>query len=204
MTIDRSTQPEAGLPDRAGLPGRVSFRPEDMERKLAAARPLLKVLADELLGGDLERRVDASDLVQETLLKGAAQYQTFQGATDQEFFAWLNQILQNNLIDTVRHHTCQKRDVRRESVLHDSIPDGGESPSSIIRGREDQGRVTVALELLRPDQKEVLLLRNDGLTFEEIGRRIGKSADATRMLWGRSVLSLGKLLKTNDSTIDYR
>ncbi len=169
---------------------------------LVTARPALKALADELLRGELERRIDASDLVQETLLKGAAQFQQFQGATDNEFFAWLNQILQNNLIDAVRHHTSQKRDIRRETELFDSIPAEGVSPSSILRGKEDQSRVVAALDVLREDQREVLLLRNEGLTFEEIGQRWGRSADAIRMLWGRSILSLGKLLKSKDSTLD--
>lgn len=196
---------EARLPPGSDAQGDGTVVPaggDEIDRLLESARPQLKVAAEELLGGSLERRIDASDLVQETLLKGAQQSHQFQGTTQGEFTAWLMQILKNTTIDTVRHHTSQKRDFRREAGVCDQCVDGASSPSSVFRSQEDQARVTAALAQLNADQREVLLLRNEGLTFEELGRRLNRSADAARMLWGRSILSLGKLLESTDSHRD--
>jgi RNA polymerase sigma-70 factor (ECF subfamily) len=45
-----------------------------------------------------------------------------------------------------------------------------------------------AIERLPADYRRVMELRyTEGLSFEEVGRRLGRSADAARMLWARAV-----------------
>ena len=61
-------------------------------------------------------------------------------------------------------------------------------------------RLTAALERalgrLPEDYREVLLLRYQGdLSFEEIGRRLGRSANAARKLWLRALHKLEQELE---------
>jgi RNA polymerase sigma-70 factor (ECF subfamily) len=61
---------------------------------------------------------------------------------------------------------------------------------SAIR-REDASAVTSAVDRLPDDYRLVLHLRYwDGLTFQQIGDRIGRSAEAVRKVWYRAVQRL--------------
>jgi RNA polymerase sigma-70 factor (ECF subfamily) len=121
----------------------------------------------------------------------------FQGQTEAELLAWLRQILQNLVVDWVRHHTAEKRDVRREIELNEPVPDDDGTPSQIFRKKEEKERLTAAMKLLSDDHRIVIELRNRGLTFEEIGEQIGRTPDAARMLWGRAISRLVTLLEDN-------
>ena len=57
--------------------------------------------------------------------------------------------------------------------------------------------VQLALERLPKDHREVILLRyQEQLTFEEVGRRMDRSADAGRKLWWRALVRLQKELES--------
>ena len=52
----------------------------------------------------------------------------------------------------------------------------------------EQGLLEKAIDRLPDDYRTVMSLRyQDALPFNEIGRRLGRSADAVRMLWARAV-----------------
>jgi len=54
---------------------------------------------------------------------------------------------------------------------------------------------------LPPDYREVLVLRHfQDLPFEEVGRRMGRSAGAVRMLWLRAIGQLREVLQSGDLT----
>ena len=56
---------------------------------------------------------------------------------------------------------------------------------------EEAGRLEQALESLSEAHREVILLRKlEELGFREIGERLGKSEDASRMLFGRAMTAL--------------
>ena len=55
------------------------------------------------LGPHLRNRLDAADLVQETLLKAHLKKDQLRGQTEQERLGWLRQILVRTTIDRVRH-----------------------------------------------------------------------------------------------------
>src|SRR6185295_6941052 len=61
---------------------------------------------------------------------------------------------------------------RKAKMIGDGMPPeeiGSPSPTDILEEREEQGRLRKALMELRPEEKEVFLLRQNGdLTFEEI------------------------------------
>jgi RNA polymerase sigma-70 factor (ECF subfamily) len=56
---------------------------------------------------------------------------------------------------------------------------------------ERASHLEAALETLSADHREVILLRKfEELSFAEIGRRLGKSEDACRMLLARAMTAL--------------
>jgi RNA polymerase sigma-70 factor (ECF subfamily) len=109
---------------------RVIFTLRDLgmsERPHAPVSPLehfgehLRVLARLQIDPRLRRKLDPSDVVQETLLKAHQRRDQFRGTTDAELAAWLRHILANQLAAALRHYTRQARDVRRERSLEAAV-----------------------------------------------------------------------------------
>ena len=153
----------------------------------------------------LRAKVDASDLVQQTLFEAHRDFARFEGASEGEWIAWLRRILTHNALDLVRqYHGTAKRQARREigqQARDDSTwmpPEAVSpepSPSQQVIARDDQLRVAVALAELSPDHREVIVLRNlERLPFDEVARQMGRTRPAVQMLWMRAVKKLQESL----------
>jgi RNA polymerase sigma-70 factor (ECF subfamily) len=165
----------------------------------------LLLIAERELDADLHAKLGPSDLVQESLLEAQRDFGRFHGVTEADLHAWLRQILRNNLANIREHYrNTQKRQIGRELSL-DAIGNGlddeclatGEpSPSKQAIARERSAELERALSLLPAHYQEALRLRHqENCSFEEIGQRTGRSAEAARKLWGRAVEQLKQLVK---------
>ena len=179
-------------------------------------RNYLMVLASSQIEKRLRRRVSPSDVVQETMLRAHKNFVQFRGTTEPELLAWLRQILVNNLARFVEQHVlAARRDVRREvsvqrlgAALEKStvqlaalVPAHGNSPSMAVQQREEAVVLADRLAHLSDDYREVLVLRNlQGLPFEEVATRIGRSVGATRMLWLRAIEKLRTVYRKEDAS----
>jgi RNA polymerase sigma-70 factor (ECF subfamily) len=176
-------------------------------RLLELYRNYLRLMARTLISQPLRVRLDASDLVQETLFKAHRDFAGFLGTTEPELVAWLRQILVRSLSDQVKQHRAGKRDLRREEAL-DVLLDRSSiavqralvvpvsSPSSIASRREQAVLLADALEKLPADYREVFVSRNlEHIPFEQIAARMGRSSGAVRKLWTRTMLSLKQMLE---------
>ena len=83
------------------------------DRAIEQYRSNLLLLARMQLDARLQSKVEASDIVQHTLLEAHAKRQQFAG-DEAGFAAGLRKALANNIRDALRHMRRQKRDVRRE------------------------------------------------------------------------------------------
>ena len=97
------------------------------ERLFGLCRSYLGFVARSQVESCLRAKVDASDLVQETMLEAYRDFERFEGRTEQEWLAWLKRILAHNAADFVRRYrgTAKRRRAR-----------GGLPPS----GRQHDGR----------------------------------------------------------------
>ena len=65
------------------------------------------------------------------------------------------------------------------------------SEASRLQLKQDTERLERAIEALDEGHREVVLLRSfEELSFPEIGQRLGKSPDASRMLFARAMAAL--------------
>jgi RNA polymerase sigma-70 factor (ECF subfamily) len=176
---------------------------EALGEALEACRGYLLQIAGHELGPDLQAKAGASDLVQQTFLEAQRDFGGFHGDTEAELLAWLRRLLLNNLANFARdYRETAKRQVRREVELPDSnasqfgaAPPAGTalSPSKQAMAHERTQTVLQALEKLPPDYRQVVLLRyRDEHSFAEIGRIMGRTANAARKLWLRAVELLKK------------
>ncbi len=181
------------------------------DRLFDACRSYLGVVARAQVETWLRAKVDASDLVQQTLLEAHRDFDRFDGATGGEWLAWLRRILAHNAADFVRHYKgTAKRQIRREVAL--AAPGGrsslapmaepaaqDKSPSQQVVQQDDELRLAAAIGELSPDHAEVVMLRNlQRLPFDEVARRMGRTRPAVQMLWMRAIKRLQKQMRTED------
>jgi RNA polymerase sigma-70 factor (subfamily 1) len=166
-------------------------------------RPLLLYLADRRLRGPLRPKVGASDIVQVTELNARRNFASKEFTDRKGFHAWLLTILDNQIADMGRRFvSTKKRDVSRErSLFCPETQDWLRLLSARLSTRvqdsntaESLEQVKAALSCLPAHYQMVLRLRYfDMLGFEAIGERLGRPADAARMLHNRALARLRAL-----------
>jgi RNA polymerase sigma-70 factor (ECF subfamily) len=173
---------------------------ESLGTLLELHRQYLQVLARMQIDPRLQARASPSDLVQETFMRACRHFDQFRGTSEKEWLAWLRRILVHSLGRLVEEQVlAQKRSVRRDvslpqqpgaqgSSAEPAFVSPGSSPSAQAQRREVAALVADLLARLPADYREVLLLRNiEGLPFEEVACRMGRTAGAVRVLWLRAL-----------------
>ena len=176
-------------------------------RLLESYRHYLDLLARVEVGRRLQAKLDASDLVQETLLEAHRNFPKFRGSEEAQFLSWLRQIMAAGLANLLRrYYGTQARDVRLERelatqldqssrLLDRGLIDKQSSPSQQIVRREQSVSLANALSKLPEEYREVLILRHiEGLSFPDIGHRMNRSVDSVEKLWVRGLARLRQVI----------
>jgi RNA polymerase sigma-70 factor (ECF subfamily) len=166
-------------------------------------RNYLHLMARTQIDLHLQGRASPSDVVQEAFVQACANFGQFRGGSEGELLAWLRRILLNTLAKLVeKQMKARKRDVRREMSLERLVRELDESsaafeaalvcpqssPSQQAERREQAALVADQLAQLPAHYREVIVLRNlEGLPFEEVARRMKRTAGGVRILWLRAL-----------------
>lgn len=161
----------------------------------ARVAPRLHALVRLRLGPSLRARLESRDIVQAALLKAFTGLDNLQANDGESLYAWLARIAEHEIRDQADYHRRQRRDLRREASLDE--PGVGRLAARVttLSRRlvldEERRRLEQALESLSADHREAIMLRAlEELPFAEVGRRLGRSADAARMLYARAMTEL--------------
>jgi RNA polymerase sigma-70 factor, ECF subfamily len=172
------------------------------EGLLERYRGYLRLLADANLDRRLRAKIDASDVVQETMLQAFRGWENLRGASEGERLAWLKQILIHNLLHAVRDFGRAKRDVKREeplvrlaedtSVRLESLCVANQtSPSQVAVRAEEVLRLADALQNLPEEQRSAVVAYYwCGSTLAEIGQDLERTGPAVAGLIYRGVKRL--------------
>jgi RNA polymerase sigma-70 factor (ECF subfamily) len=171
-------------------------------KPLEAFRDYLRLLARLQIDPRLQGKVDASDIVQEALLKAHRALPEFQWRSEGELAAWLRKILANTLTDAIRKHTAGVRDVGLEQSLEASssrlealLAAGPSSPSQQALRQEQLLGLAVALAQLPEDQRTAVELKHlQGRSVAGIARQMQRSRAAVAGLLRRGLERLRELL----------
>jgi RNA polymerase sigma-70 factor (subfamily 1) len=168
---------------------------------LEAARGRLHQLASNRIERELRPKDSPSDLVQDTLLEACTCIKKFKGQSQEEFDAWLARMLVRNVSNFRRaYRTSQKRSVKRELRLS-STPNAAHSdPTSGDMGSDERlGRLKFALDHLPSQDRRILAMRFwQKRSFESIGQREHRSAEAARKLCIRALRKLAQELEIGE------
>ncbi len=177
--------------------------PDALGRLLDHYRPYLRLLARLHVATRLQKELDASDVVQETFLDAARDFQQFRGVTVAEFVGWLKRLLAANVADAHRRFLgTRKRNVLQEAEVLQMLDQSSalvdqraqarfDSPSSVACRAEQAVRLAAALERLRPAYHDVILLHHfQGMDFQQVADQLGRSLHSVKNLWLRGLVAL--------------
>jgi RNA polymerase sigma-70 factor, ECF subfamily len=168
-------------------------------------RSYLLLLARMQLEVRPQKQMDASDIVQQTLLEAHAKRQQFSG-DEAGFGAWLRKTLANNICDALRRLQRQKRNVARERSLEVAIEESSmrlanclaaeqSTPSQLAARNEDLLRLSDSLLALPEAQREAITLHHlQGWTLDEVATHLGRTDAAVAGLLHRGLRRLRELM----------
>jgi RNA polymerase sigma-70 factor (ECF subfamily) len=174
-------------------------------------REYLCMLARLQLSPRLQSKLDASDVVQQTLLKAHEKMGQFRGHSDAELMAWLRQILANQLAETVRKYGAEARDLARERSLEANLENSSarleswlaavqSSPSQRVMREEQLLHLAQALATLPEDQRQAVELHHlQGYPVAEVGAMMGRSRAAVVGLLFRGLKRMRQLLDASEA-----
>jgi len=152
---------------------------------------------------EIRPKLDSIDVVQDALFFALQGIENFTYTNEGDFLRWLSKIAQNVLYNNLDKLHADKRDIRREIRLEPNITKNrGDfvevpglmdttTPSAIMSKKEDLDKLEKAIDRLKPEYREIIILAKiEGLSYEEIGHRLGKSVHAVGHLLSRALAAL--------------
>jgi RNA polymerase sigma-70 factor, ECF subfamily len=183
-----------------------------LDRHRAAVRRLIEMRMDRAL----QRRVDASDIVQDVLIDANRRLDEYLANPVMPFHLWLRQMAKDRLIDAHRRHrVAARRSLDREqplaSIVNDDesaidlagqLADGQLTPAAAATLRELQYRFALACDELDPQDQEIVLMRHfEQLTNSEVAVALGLTPQAASMRHLRAMQRLRVILAGDKSDI---
>ena len=162
------------------------------------------------MGKELRSKLESMDLVQDVLFSALRDLGDFTYKNEGDFLRWLSKIAENRLRDNVDKLHADKRDIRKEVRLDNQGPATGgrfcavrgpidvTTPSVIMSRKEDLDELAKAMDELKPEYKEVIVLAKiEGLSYKEISDKLGKSSEAVRKLVSRAMAALTSVFESD-------
>ena len=179
---------------------------EDHLLSIDRYRSYLLLLAHAQVGRRLGAKVDASDVVQQTLLRAHEAREGFRGHEPAEFTAWLRRILAHTIANTARDLRRAKRDMALERSLEAEVEDSSQrlgdwladprsGPASRVARAEQLVLVADALTALPDAQRDAIVLKHcRGMTLAEVAEHLGRSPASVASLLRRGLQQLRETL----------
>ena len=180
--------------------------PDALGQALTACEQCLARCGRLQIGRDVRAKLDADDLVQETFAQALEDFRYFQRTSGEQFQCWLVKVLLHSASKERRQYRgASKRQVSREVALdnagrwgprRDELEARGPSPSRRAEDREQEEKLSGFLSDLSERERRVVALRiGEDLPYEEIGVRVGCSAEAARKVYDRVLKHLAERMQ---------
>jgi RNA polymerase sigma-70 factor (ECF subfamily) len=155
----------------------------------------------------LRGKLDASDVVQMTLLHAYDKRDQFRGQTEVEFLGWLRAILESHILQEGRKYARRRRDAGRERSLHAALGESdarlaeclegiGSSPSQRAIRAEQVLALADALAALPADQRRAIELHHlQKYSLEQTAAAMDRTTEAVAGLLYRGLQKLRRELR---------
>ncbi|HYU63330.1 MAG TPA: RNA polymerase sigma factor [Verrucomicrobiae bacterium] len=159
---------------------------------MAAERPPFEDLYRDYLGriyayvrAQVGTSADAEDITAQVFMNAYQAYGRFE-ARNTTPSAWLFRIARNATLDYFRSRG--RRDRLQRTMEHQPLVE--EDPAQQAEERVQYRALLAQVGQLPDRQRDAISLRHSGLSFDEVGRLLGCSEDAAKMLYHRALKAL--------------
>lgn len=161
---------------------------------------LRRIVRIHLTDSRLRRRMDSADICQSVfgsffLRMALGQFDI---ANAMDLLSLLGTMARNRVAHHAKMLRAARRDVRRDvpvAVDDLDLPVNEESPSQIIASQE---LITAFFQQLDDENKSIADLRRDGRTWDEIGVSLGRTGEAVRKQYQRTLQRISRELGIED------
>ncbi|TWT47288.1 sigma-70 family RNA polymerase sigma factor [Botrimarina hoheduenensis] len=189
--------------------------PDARNRLFDRHREAIRRMIDLRMDRVLERRVDASDIVQDVLIEANRRLTDYLKNPVMPFHLWLRQMAKDRLIDAHRRHrVAARRSMDREQPLNAAskdeqsaidlavqLSDRELTPAAAATWRELQRRFQEACDQLDPQDQEIIVMRHfERLSNTEVAVALNLSAQAASMRHLRAMRRLRTFLEDEQPT----
>ena len=143
--------------------------------ELERFRSYLRLLARLQLDPRLQTKLDASDIVQQTLLQAHEHLHQFRGKSEEELAGWLRTILANTLGAAMRRYLSEGRDLGRERSLQESLEQSSARIECWLAAEQSSPSERVDTPVLAVVDGKEIRLKDIWPSDEEIDAVIAKS-----------------------------
>jgi len=172
-------------------------------------RTAIRRMIDQRLDRVVQRRVDASDIVQDVLIEANRRLGDYLANPTMPFQLWLRHMARDRVIDAHRRHrVAASRSLDREVSLEapagsdhsqtdvaGGLADRELTPAAVATWRELERRFAAAVDQLEEDDRQIVLLRHfEHLSTAEAAEMLGLSKPAAGMRYLRAMRRLRILL----------
>ncbi|MHC4512215.1 MAG: RNA polymerase sigma factor [Planctomycetota bacterium] len=155
------------------------------------------------VGDMLREKADIDDFVQEAMVEILRYGPRFVMSNRAQFRGLMAKVIENVIRGQYDRFTALRRELHRErpvpsdTVLNLDPPQVSVTrPSQNFQRKEGAAWVRIGLDLLEPAQREIIVLRQwEGLSFQEIGERLGITENTARMRFQRAVQRLAQIVR---------
>jgi RNA polymerase sigma-70 factor, ECF subfamily len=173
-------------------------------------RAAIRLMIDRRMDRAVQRRVDASDIVQDVLVEANRRLGDYLTNPTMPFGLWLRHMARDRLIDAHRRHrVASSRSVDREvplvtaetsdrsgANLAGQLADRELTPAAAATWHELERRFAAAVEKLDEADRQIVLLRHfEHLSTAEAAETLGLSKPAAGMRYLRAMRRLRSLLE---------
>ncbi len=165
--------------------------------------PWIQSYVHRKLGNFHRSKADTGDIIQDAMVQFLRHGPRIRLSNERQFRALLGRIVLNTICNKYDWFTTQRRAMNRERPLPaDTVlildPPRGfvESPSRIAQKNEEEAWVRFGLELLEPEERHVIILRDwEELSFGRIGKELDLPFSTARRRYMRSFKKLMEIIR---------
>ena len=173
---------------------------EGLKSLLENHLPWIEKYVRKRLGARIRRKAETQDFVQDAMVQFLRYGPRIEVSSETHFRALIGRIVENVLADAndrinaLRRRISQERPLPSDTVLQLNKTQVDDSqPPGEIQKKESEAWIQLGIELLSPEDREVLILRAYGnMTFQEIGKEIGIPENTARMRYQRALPRLAE------------
>lgn len=143
--------------------------------------------------------MEAEDMTEEVFVRAWEALPRYQFGK-YPFTSWIYRIAHNLVVDGYRRKPLPAPVAASDMAL---LPDREALPEDLVLEKDESAALVQAIQKLGDEEQQVIVMRFiQGLTHTQIGKIIGKTKGASRVIQHRALKSLNKLLSSRLQTHD--